>query len=268
MDYQNECRNAVWTAKASYDAVEGKFFGKETLSAGTQPGIRTNITKHLKETKTPLVKQVQEIRAYIRGARDSDASVPVASNTQKKLEDEVATLKNVVEGLQKKVLEMYDRLAGLEKSANNNPSEASQNGPMREEPVVEEDDDDDVDLFGSDDEEEDADAQRIREERLAAYAEKKSKKAGPIAKSSVLLDVKPWDDETDLKKMEANVRAIEMEGLVWGAAKTVPLAFGIHKLSILCTVEDEKVSIDDLTEKIELDEEFVQSVDIASFNKV
>ena len=32
------------------------------------------------------------------------------------------------------------------------------------------DDDDDVDLFGSDDEEEDAEAAKIREERLAAYA--------------------------------------------------------------------------------------------------
>lgn len=36
-------------------------------------------------------------------------------------------------------------------------------------------DDDDVDLFGSD-EEEDAEAERIKEERLKAYAEKKSKK--------------------------------------------------------------------------------------------
>ena len=37
------------------------------------------------------------------------------------------------------------------------------------------DDDDDFDLFGSDDEEDDAEAERIKEERLAAYAEKKSK---------------------------------------------------------------------------------------------
>ena len=37
------------------------------------------------------------------------------------------------------------------------------------------DDDDDLDLFGSD-EEEDAEAAKIREERLKAYVEKKSKK--------------------------------------------------------------------------------------------
>ena len=59
------------------------------------------------------------------------------------------------------------------------------------------DDDDDVDLFGSDEEEDDEEKKRITEERLAAYAAKKSKKPALIAKTSVLLDVKPWDDETD-----------------------------------------------------------------------
>lgn len=58
--------------------------------------------------------------------------------------------------------------------------------------------DDDVDLFASD-EEEDAEAEKVRNERLKAYAEKKSKKPALIAKSSVILDVKPWDDETDMK---------------------------------------------------------------------
>lgn len=36
-------------------------------------------------------------------------------------------------------------------------------------------------------------------------------------KSSVLLDVKPWDDETDMKKLEEAVRSVQMEGLHWGA---------------------------------------------------
>jgi len=36
-------------------------------------------------------------------------------------------------------------------------------------------------------------------------------------KSSVLLDVKPWDDETDMKKLEEAVRSVEMPGLLWGA---------------------------------------------------
>ena len=129
------------------------------------------------------------------------------------------------------------------------------------------DDDDDVDLFGSD-EEDDAEAERIRAERVKAYTDKKSKKPALIAKSSVLLDVKPWDDETDMKKMEELVRAIEMDGLLWGASKLVPVGYGIHKLQIMCVIEDEKVSIDLLSETITENEDFVQSVDIAAFNKI
>jgi elongation factor 1-beta len=53
-----------------------------------------------------------------------------------------------------------------------------------------EDDDDEVDLFGSDDEEEDAEAARVKEERLAEYNKKKAGKVKPAAKSIVTLDVK------------------------------------------------------------------------------
>lgn len=59
----------------------------------------------------------------------------------------------------------------------------------------------------------------MREQRLKEYAEKKSKKPGPIAKSSVLLDCKPWDDETDMGVMEKEIRKIQMDGLTWGAGK-------------------------------------------------
>ncbi|XP_035793537.1 probable elongation factor 1-beta [Anopheles albimanus] len=130
------------------------------------------------------------------------------------------------------------------------------------------DDDDDVDLFGSEDEEESAEAAKLKEERLAAYNAKKSKKPALIAKSSILLDVKPWDDETDMKEMEKSVRSVEMDGLLWGAAKLVPVGYGIHKLQICCVIEDDKVSVDELTEKIQDFEDFVQSVDIAAFNKI
>lgn len=89
-----------------------------------------------------------------------------------------------------------------------------------------------------------------------------------IAKSSIILDVKPWDDETDMKGMETNVRSIVMDGLVWGASKLVPVGYGINKLQIMCVVEDEKVSVDLLVEEIQKFEDFVQSVDIAAFNKI
>jgi hypothetical protein len=38
-----------------------------------------------------------------------------------------------------------------------------------------------------------------------------------LGKSSNLLDVKPWDDETDMKKLEEAVRSVEIPGLTWGA---------------------------------------------------
>jgi elongation factor 1-beta len=131
-----------------------------------------------------------------------------------------------------------------------------------------EEDDDDVDLFGSDDEEDDAEAARIREERLEAYRKKKEAKPKTIAKSVVTLEVKPWDDETDMAALEAAVRGIEKDGLVWGAAKLVPVGFGIRKLQINLVVEDEKISVSDLQEEIEALEEWVQSSDVAAMQKL
>merc|ERR1712055_467963 len=130
------------------------------------------------------------------------------------------------------------------------------------------DDDDDVDLFGSDEEEDDEEKKRITEERLKAYHEKKSKKPQVIAKTSCLLDVKPWDDETDHAKMLECVKSIEQDGLVWGASKLVPIGYGIKKLQVMCTVEDEKVSVEELTEKIEAFEDYVQSCDVNAMNKI
>merc|ERR1719323_752387 len=135
-------------------------------------------------------------------------------------------------------------------------------------PAGGDDDDDDVDLFGSSDEEESEEKKRITEERLKAYHEKKSKKPALIAKTSVLLDVKPWDDETDMDALTSAVKSIEMEGLTWGATKFVPVGYGIKKLVVMCVVEDEKVSIEELQEKIEAFEDFVQSCDVASMQKI
>uniref|UniRef100_A0A3B3D8N2 Eukaryotic translation elongation factor 1 beta 2 n=1 Tax=Oryzias melastigma TaxID=30732 RepID=A0A3B3D8N2_ORYME len=128
-------------------------------------------------------------------------------------------------------------------------------------------DDDDIDLFGSD-EEEDPEAVKLKEQRLAEYAAKKAKKPTLIAKSSILLDVKPWDDETDMAKLEECVRSIQMDGLVWGQSKLVPVGYGIKKLQISCVVEDDKVGTDILEEKITAFEDYVQSMDVAAFNKI
>ncbi|XP_059636801.1 elongation factor 1-delta-like [Cornus florida] len=131
--------------------------------------------------------------------------------------------------------------------------------------AAEDDDDDDVDLFGEETEEE----KKAAEERAAAVkASGKKKESG---KSSILLDVKPWDDETDMKKLEEAVRSIEMEGLTWGASKLVPVGYGIKKLQIMMTIVDDLVSVDSLIEEkltVEPIDEFVQSCDIVAFNKI
>lgn len=64
------------------------------------------------------------------------------------------------------------------------------------------------------------------------------------------------------------MRTIEKDGLVWGASKLVPVGYGINKLQIIVVVEDDKVSVDELIEDITVFEDFVQSVDIAAFNKI
>ncbi|KAJ6875778.1 hypothetical protein NC652_035222 [Populus alba x Populus x berolinensis] len=131
--------------------------------------------------------------------------------------------------------------------------------------AAEDDDDDDVDLFGEETEEE----KKAAEERAATVkAASKKKESG---KSSVLLDVKPWDDETDMKKLEEAVRSVEMEGLLWGASKLVPVGYGIKKLTIMLTIIDDLVSVDTLIEErltTEPINEYVQSCDIVAFNKI
>merc|ERR1712038_1452633 len=118
------------------------------------------------------------------------------------------------------------------------------------------------------DEEDSEEKQKIVAERLKAYAERKAKKPGPIAKTNVLLDVKPWDDETDMDAMLKEIKTIAKDGLVWGANKLVPVGYGINKLQVMCVVEDEKVSIDELCEQICEFEDFVQSCDVNAMSKI
>ena len=75
-------------------------------------------------------------------------------------------------------------------------------------------------------------------------------------------------DETDLAAMEAAVRGIEQDGLLWGASKLVAVGFGIKKLQINLVVEDEKVSLDELQEQIQEFEDWVQSNDVVAMQKM
>lgn len=174
-------------------------------------------------------------------------------------------LKATVDQLVARISKLEVRVSGLE-GAGKSAATASPAVPAKAKtPAKADNDDDDVDLFGSD---EDEDANAARDQRLKDYAEKKAKKPGPIAKSSIVLDIKPWDDETDMVAMEKQVRSLQMDGLVWGASKLVPIAYGVKKLQIVVVIEDDKVGVDDLSEKITEFEDYVQSVDVAAFNKI
>lgn len=39
--------------------------------------------------------------------------------------------------------------------------------------------------------------------------------------------MKPWDDETDMKEMENEVRKIETDGLLWGACEFLYLSLDV-----------------------------------------
>jgi len=218
-----------------------------------------------------------EYRYYTKlyGKVDGLAALTSAGNMELQtkltsLEKENKTLKKVTDDLKALVLKLETRVSQLEKGSPAAAPAKAAAPPAKAAPAKEEEDDDsDVDLFGSsDDEEESAEAARVREERLKAYHDKKAKKPALIAKTSVLLDIKPWDDETDMDAMLKAAKSIEKDGLVWGAHKLVPVGYGINKLQLMCVVEDEKVSIDELQEDIAEFEDYVQSCDVASMSKI
>lgn len=103
---------------------------------------------------------------------------------------------------------------------------------------------DEDDLFGTDDE---ADKDAIKKVQEDAKKNNKKKKKEVIAQSLVMFEVKPADSETDLDKVAQDIFKIKQDGLYWKTQyKKEPVAFGIFKLLIGVTVEDEKVSVDGL----------------------
>ena len=110
------------------------------------------------------------------------------------------------------------------------------------------------------------------EEAIKAMAakSKKTAKAPPAGKSLVLFEVKVWEAEQDLDKLAAKILdEVTMEGLMWKTEyRKDPVAFGIYKLVMGCTIYDDIVSTEDIVSQITSFEDDVQSVDIAAFNKI
>ncbi|GAW80628.1 elongation factor 1 [Plasmodium gonderi] len=127
---------------------------------------------------------------------------------------------------------------------------------------------------------------------------KKGTKKQVINKSSLIIDIKPYGEETDLDQVLKLVKEIQMDGLTWGKAhKKTPFAYGLFKLQVSCVIVDDLINTDELIERIEnvglssedikkkkelqelmegdndeeLDDEvegLVQSAEIISFNKL
>ena len=104
----------------------------------------------------------------------------------------------------------------------------------------------------------------------AAKAKAKKPKKKVVAMSLVMLEVKPLDDTIDLDALAQKIfNEITQDGLCWKTEyKKEPIAYGVNKLVIGATIQDDLCSTDELQEKIEALEDYVQSVDIAAFNKL
>ncbi|XP_034387145.1 elongation factor 1-delta-like [Cyclopterus lumpus] len=258
----------IWFDKPRFDEAERRFY--ERSDGSSQPAQDAGANTILQD----IARARENIQKSLAGTISSAADQGEIICRIKSLELENHSLHKVVEDLRAALSKLDCRVSVLEKppaavTTATTPAVPYTNGKTAQQktsaPVKDDEEDDDIDLFGSDDDDE---AEQLKEQRLKEYAEKKAKKPGIIAKSSILLDVKPWDDETDMVKLEECVRSVAADGLLWGMSKLVPVGYGIKKLQISCVVEDDKVGTDILEEEITKFEDYIQSVDVAAFNKI
>ncbi|CAH3190862.1 unnamed protein product [Porites evermanni] len=258
---------SIWYDRPKYEQAEAHY---QRSLAGTL-SVSQSHGSPVKASSFSPVQEIAKAREKIHQTLSSAptyASAPASGDARiAQLEEENRQLRKVTDELKNALEKLTLRVTQLEKGNKKTIIIPPKEGKKAKDDDKEEDDDD-FDLFGSDEEEEDEEEKEERKARLAQYAAKKAKKPGVIAKSNIILDVKPWDDETDLKAMEAAVRSITCDGLLWGTSKFVPVAYGVQKLQISCVVEDDKVGTEFLEEKITEFEDFIQSVDVAAFNKI
>ncbi|XP_017537648.1 eukaryotic translation elongation factor 1 delta a (guanine nucleotide exchange protein) isoform X1 [Pygocentrus nattereri] len=286
-DLQCLGQEKIWFDKSRYDEAERRFYeGINGISQAPQERDASAILQDIVKARQKIQQSLDGVKAALQTGkghsrpqktRERKTSQNASKTDQsellsrlKNLELDNKNLRKVVDDLRAMLSKLESRMSVLEKSQSQptKPASALQAAPAPNPKVVvkDEEGDDDIDLFGSD--KEDEEAERIKAQRVQEYAARKSAKPALIAKSSILLDVKPWDDETDMAKLEECVRSVQADGLLWGASKLVPVGYGIKKLQINCVVEDDKVGTDMLEEEITKFEDYVQSVDVAAFNKI
>jgi len=284
--------NLVWTDRHDYEML----LFKRPVCTQAQPSCATSTVPKATSAKVSsvmkpapklssvsadgknLVAELEAARGFIRASLQKTPSVSTLETLQERatrLETSNMSLRQLVEDLTKQI-EILERKAQIDSAIISTAAVIDIEPNAKPAPKKEESDDDD-DFKFSDDDEDDAPKESAMEKMKRLNAEKKAaeakaspakKKGAPVLKSNVVIDVKPWDDETDLNEMEKAVRSIEMEGLIWGNSKFVEMAFGIKKLQISTCIVDELVGLYDLEDRIQAFEDLVQSTDIVAHNKI
>lgn len=239
---------SVWFEQARYEKAEASY--------------QVHLVQTKYGTNSPAVAPTGATTTTTTGGGVTSAD---QTSRIEKLEKENQDLRKLIDGLTTRIQQIELRVgSGAAVTVQETTSK-----PAAKVESDDDDDDEDDDLFGGSDDEEEL--EKIREEKALAAQKAlaaKGKKKVVIAKSSVLFDVKGYDDETNWPEIEIGVRAIEMKGLTWGASKILDHVYGVKKLQILSTIVDDDVSVEELKDKIEDEFEDVQSVDIAAFNKI
>merc|ERR1711976_1025250 len=227
---------------------------------GTHPIFESDFDCLTERDMSQISESVWSNRCYYEAAMDAyqvfKATGKTASSKARRLVevdmDRVEQIESENKQLKDQIASILKRLEQLESQVKGGASAVAAPAPAAEE--------------------DGAAAEELKAKRIAdsnaRKAAKEEKKGKVIAKSNIIFDVKPWDDETDLKALEDSVRSITMDGLLWGTGKLVAVGYGIKKLQITCVIEDDKVSTEDLEEKMVGFEDYVQSVDIVAFNKI
>lgn len=158
----------------------------------------------------------------------------------------------------------------VKESKKGDNKECHQKEEKKPEPKAEEDE---LDLFGDDDgsNAKELEAMKLKKKEEEEAKKKAEKKKTVIAKSSVTFDIKVYEETFDFVALGKQIKEkIVMDGLVWQVNfKILPVAYTIKKLQCGMIIEDDKVSADDVLEKIQdLWPDDIQSCDIVEFNKV
>ena len=152
-----------------------------------------------------------------------------------------------------------------EKPKEKKHEKGNKKGGKEKEEKPKEGGDDDFDLFGEETAEEKATKEKMKQEKKG----KKKDKKKPVDKSHVIMEIKGWEEGQDLEALAKKIiSTIKKDGLQWNTGyKLEEVAFGIKKLVIAFLAEDDKVSVQEITDELESWEDEIQSVDVVSFNK-